>query len=154
MFVFENITMANSNAQSNVNASIFNAFNDAYNSTKITKRQIYSKVDQIKKIRDDFEKMFLVDTAQFFTDKLITLEHNDDHDNDADSEIYRMAKLLHQKEQYHRAALMIISNNFHLKNLSARYLAAKCYVCHLFVIYQITNCIIFFSFHPFYYFLV
>ncbi|OTF81508.1 hypothetical protein BLA29_007718, partial [Euroglyphus maynei] len=114
--------MANPNTKSTANTSVFHTFNKAYNNLKITKEQIYSNVDEIKKIRDDFEQMFMIDTAKFFTDKLITLEqdHNDD-------EIYRMAKLLHQKEQYHRAALMITSNNFHLKNLSARFLAAKCY---------------------------
>ncbi|KAH9414831.1 anaphase promoting complex subunit cdc16 [Dermatophagoides pteronyssinus] len=114
--------MANSNAKSTANTSIFSTFNKVYNNMKITKEQIYSNVDEIKNIRDDFEQMFLIDTAKFFTDKLITLEQ--DHN---DVEIYRMAKLLHQKEQYHRAALLITSNNFHLKNLSGRFLAAKCY---------------------------
>lgn len=92
----------------------------------ITEKDIYDNVEQLRELRDQFEEFMLVDTAKFFTDKLITLAKQDNKE-----EVYRMSKLLHEKEEFHRAAFYITSRNLHQQDLSCRYLAAKCYVGYL-----------------------
>ena len=92
---------------------------------EISEKDIYDNVDNLREVRDQFEEFTLVDSSKFFTDKLITLVKDD---NQKKEEIYRMAKLLHEKEEFHRAAFFITSRNLHQNDLSCRYLAAKCYV--------------------------
>lgn len=93
----------------------------------ITKQDVYDNVELLREVRDQLEELTLVDSAKFFTDKLITLLANDP--SRVKEEVYRMAKLLHEKEEFHRAAFFITSRNLHQQDLSCRYLAAKCYVC-------------------------
>lgn len=100
-------------------------FNEIYNNLETTKEEIVSCTNEIEKIRDCFEEMHLDDTALFFTDKLIELKGREKPDQ---KELYRMAKCYFRKEHYYRGALLITNNNLHLNDLSARYLAAKCYV--------------------------
>lgn len=100
-------------------------FNEIYNNLTTTKEDILSCTNEIEKIRDCFEEVHLDDTAIFFTDKLIELKSRDKPNH---QEVYRMAKYYYRKEHYYRGALLIINNNLHLNDLSARYLAAKCYV--------------------------
>ena len=112
----------------------------------ITESSIHESIDSLASIRDKFEDLTLVDTAAFFTDKLITLYQNDtdgEDDNNTKREAYRMAKLLHEKEEYHRAAHFIISRNIHKSDLSCRYLAAKCYVSVLIKLFNLIKNIIF-----------
>lgn len=89
----------------------------------IEERDLYQNINTLKNIRNEFDELTLTDTAVFFTDKLVTLT------NQSKDEVYQMAKLLLEKEEFHRAAFYITSRNLHLQDISCRHLAAKCYVC-------------------------
>lgn len=92
----------------------------------ISESQIHENLEQLAKLRDHFEDLTLVDTAAFYTDKLITCAK--DGSASSKREAYRMAKLLHEKGEFHRAAHFIIMRGIHHSDISCRYLAAKCYV--------------------------
>lgn len=97
-----------------------------YPTINIDENDLHNNVDQLRDLRDQFNELMLIDTATFFTDKLLTLTSDDKN------EVYNMAKLLYEKEEFQRAAFFITSRNLHQNDLSCRYLAAKCYVCFSF----------------------
>lgn len=92
-----------------------------YPTINIDENDLHNNVDQLRDLRDQFNELMLIDTATFFTDKLLTLTSDDKN------EVYNMAKLLYEKEEFQRAAFFITSRNLHQNDLSCRYLAAKCY---------------------------
>lgn len=103
----------------------------------ITAEQIDENLNLLRKVRDEFETLTMVDSALFFTDKLTTTTHHSSNCSPSEEveqhvtfrrEAYRMAKLLHEKEEYHRAAHYLTYRDLHKVDLSCRYLAAKCHV--------------------------
>lgn len=94
---------------------------------KIKTEEIMSLVKEISEQRDGFIDRMMIDSAIFYTDKLVFLT-KDDPEN-CKLELYRWAKLLHEKGEYYRAAFALnTKNSYHIKDLSCRHLAAKCYV--------------------------
>ena len=121
----------------------------------ITAREIEANRDLLREIRDQFEALMMVDSALFFTDKLMTAtpinstssstsraaaaggggSEEDQMEVEGTGEVitgreeaYRMAKLLAEKEEFHRAAHYLTHRSLHKIDLSCRYLAAKCHV--------------------------
>ena len=95
---------------------------------EISESQIHENLGLLAEIRDQFEDLTLIDSAAFYTDKLITCSN--EGSPSSKREAYRMAKLLHEKEEFHRAAHFITLRGIHHDDLSCRYLAAKCYVSY------------------------
>lgn len=120
----------------------------------ITAREIEANRDLLREIRDQFEALMMVDSALFFTDKLMTAtpinstssstsraaaaggggSEEDQMEVEGTGEVitgreeaYRMAKLLAEKEEFHRAAHYLTHRSLHKIDLSCRYLAAKCH---------------------------
>lgn len=94
---------------------------------KLTVNNVQSMLSDLAQERDNAHDKMLLDTALFYSDKLISLLAKDP--DACKMERYRWAKLLHEKGEYHRAAFALTTkNSYHLKDLSCRYLAAKCYV--------------------------
>lgn len=88
---------------------------------------VISLVKDIAEYRDGAAERMMDDTAIFFADKLVSL--TSDQPDTCKMERYRWAKLLHEKGEYHRAAFALaVKNDYHIKDLSCRHLAAKCYV--------------------------